>query len=67
MDEILMKTLIFNGSARKDGDTQNLIDELTAQLKGEYKIVNHPGRVGRDFRLSGGVRQCRHRLAHLLL
>ena len=40
MDEILMKTLIFNGSARKDGDTQNLIDELTAQLKGEYKIVN---------------------------
>ena len=35
-----MKTLIFNGSARKNGETQSMIDALTAQLEGEYKIVN---------------------------
>ena len=35
-----MKTLIFNGSARKNGETQSMIDALTAQLEGEYKVVN---------------------------
>ena len=35
-----MKTLIFNGSARKNGETQSMIDALKAQLEGEYKIVN---------------------------
>ena len=35
-----MRTLIFNGSARKNGDTQSLIEELTRQLEGEVRIVN---------------------------
>ncbi|MBN1055596.1 MULTISPECIES: GNAT family N-acetyltransferase [unclassified Clostridium] len=35
-----MKTLIFNGSPRKDGDTVSLINELVKQLNGEYRIVN---------------------------
>lgn len=36
-----MKTLIFNGSARKNGDTQSLIEELVRQLEGETLIVTH--------------------------
>ncbi len=35
-----MKTLIFNGSARKNGDTQSLIEELVRQLEGETLIVD---------------------------
>lgn len=35
-----MKTLILNGSPRKDGDTISLINKLTEQLNGEYKIVD---------------------------
>lgn len=35
-----MKTLILNGSPRKNGDTVNLINKLTAQLNGEYKIID---------------------------
>ena len=35
-----MKTLIFNGSPRKNGDTITLINEVIGNLKGEYKIVN---------------------------
>lgn len=35
-----MKTLIFNGSARKNGDTQSLIEELVRQLEGEILIVD---------------------------
>ncbi len=35
-----MKTLIINGSPRKNGDTVSLINKLTEQLNGEYKIVN---------------------------
>ena len=35
-----MKTLIFNGSPRKAGDTVSLLSELVNQLKGEYIIVN---------------------------
>ena len=35
-----MKTLIFNGSARKNGDTYALINELTRQLEGEYRVVD---------------------------
>lgn len=35
-----MKTLIFNGSPRKNGDTVSLINLLTEKIKGEYKIVN---------------------------
>ena len=34
-----MRTLIFNGSARKNGDTQSLIEELTRQLEGEVRII----------------------------
>ena len=33
-----MKTLILNGSPRKNGDTVSLIKKLTQQLNGEYKI-----------------------------
>lgn len=35
-----MKTLIFNGSPRKNGDTASLLRLLTAQLEGAYHIVN---------------------------
>ena len=35
-----MKTLIFNGSPRKNGDTESLIKKVTGEIKGEYKIVN---------------------------
>lgn len=35
-----MKTLIFNGSPRKNGDTVGLINEFIKELDGEYKIVN---------------------------
>lgn len=34
-----MKTLILNGSPRKNGDTAGLINELTKKIAGEYKIV----------------------------
>ncbi|HWT75201.1 MAG TPA: flavodoxin family protein [Mobilitalea sp.] len=33
-----MKTLIFNGSPRKNGDTKNLLDLLIQKLDGEYRI-----------------------------
>ena len=35
-----MKTLIFNGSTRKDGDTEALIHGFTNHLKGEIKIIS---------------------------
>ncbi len=35
-----MKTLILNGSPRKNGDTVSLINKLTEQLNGEYKTVD---------------------------
>ena len=35
-----MKTLILNGSPRKNGDTVSLINKLTEQLNGEHKIVD---------------------------
>ena len=35
-----MKTLIFNGSPRKNGDTVSLLRLLTEKLESEHKIVN---------------------------
>lgn len=35
-----MKTLILNGSPRKSGNTQALLNLFTKQLTGEYKTVN---------------------------
>lgn len=35
-----MKTLILNGSPRKNGDTVSLINKLIKQLNCEYKIVD---------------------------
>ena len=35
-----MKTLIFNGSPRKSGDTAGLLDELKKHLKGDIKTVS---------------------------
>ncbi len=35
-----MKTLILNGSPRKNGDTVSLIRRITGQLEGEYRIVD---------------------------
>ena len=35
-----MKTLIFNGSPRENGDTVSLIQELTGKLTGEVKIID---------------------------
>lgn len=36
----MKKTLILNGSPRVKGDTVSLIDIITKNLDGEYKIVN---------------------------
>lgn len=33
-----MKTIIFNGSPRKEGDTVSLINKVIENLNGEYKI-----------------------------
>ena len=35
-----MKTLIINGSPRKNGNTTALVNKLTDNLQGEYKILN---------------------------
>jgi multimeric flavodoxin WrbA len=35
-----MKTLIFNGSPRKSGDTVSLINKMTENLNGEYLIIH---------------------------
>lgn len=35
-----MKTLIFNGSPRKDGDTAALLNEFMKNIEGECKIVD---------------------------
>lgn len=35
-----MKTLILNGSPRKNGDTMTLIKELMAHINGEVKLVH---------------------------
>lgn len=35
-----MKTLILNGSPRKNGDTVSLIHKVIENLEGEYKIIN---------------------------
>lgn len=35
-----MKTLIFNGSPRKNGDTAAVLDKLMKNLEGEHKMVN---------------------------
>ena len=35
-----MKTLIFQGSPRKNGNTATLVNEVVTRLKGEYKIVD---------------------------
>ncbi len=34
-----MKTLIFNGSPRKKGNTSTLVEELVRQLEGDVKII----------------------------
>ena len=36
----MMKTLILNGSPRKNGNTAGLIRKITESISGEYKIVN---------------------------
>lgn len=35
-----MKTLIFNGSPRINGDTESLLKVVTENVAGEYKVVN---------------------------
>lgn len=35
-----MKTLILNGSPRVNGDTESLIQVVTQNIVGEYKIIN---------------------------
>ncbi|ADL53900.1 flavodoxin family protein [Clostridium cellulovorans] len=35
-----MKTLIFNGSPRKNGDTQAMINEFRKHINGEVKIID---------------------------
>ena len=40
MDSETKKTLIFNGSPRKNGDTAALLRILTAELTGEFRVVD---------------------------
>ncbi len=35
-----MKTLIFNGSPRKNGDTVSFLNEFIKYIKGEYKVID---------------------------
>lgn len=35
-----MKTLIFNGSPRKKGDTMSLVNLITENIKGEVKLID---------------------------
>ena len=35
-----MKTLIFNGSPRENGNTVSLINKATEKIAGEYKVIN---------------------------
>ena len=35
-----MKTLIFNGSPRIQGDTISLVNKVIASIEGEYKLIN---------------------------
>jgi hypothetical protein len=34
-----MKTLIFNGSPRKNGDTAALINQFTKHINGDYRVI----------------------------
>lgn len=38
-----MKTLILNGSPRSNGDTASLLNVITQNITGEYRIVNAYG------------------------
>ena len=40
MEEIIIKTLILNGSPRINGDTSSLIKKITEKIAGEYKIID---------------------------
>lgn len=40
-----MKTLIINGSPKKNGDTQALIDAFLSGLSGEYKMLSQKDRI----------------------
>lgn len=35
-----MKTLIFNGSPRREGESSKIIKEITKKINGEYRIVD---------------------------
>ena len=35
-----MKTLILNGSPRKNGDTVSLIEKIVERIVGEYRILD---------------------------
>lgn len=41
MEKVIeMKTLILNGSPRKNGDTESLVNLVIDNLKCDYKIIN---------------------------
>lgn len=40
IQEEKIKTLIFSGTPRKNGDTMKLINEFIKYLDGEYKIID---------------------------
>ncbi len=46
-----MKTLIFNGSPRKNGETAYMIHTLQENLGGEYKWLMHTGTDSSVYRL----------------
>jgi len=40
-----LKTLIINGSSKKNGDTEVLVNELVKYLNGEIRIVSHEDKI----------------------
>ena len=40
LEKTIMKTLILNGSPRKNGDTASLISIITQNIEGNYRIVD---------------------------
>ena len=41
-----MKTLIFSGTPRENGDTMALVNEFISHLNGEYRIIDAIANLG---------------------
>ena len=53
----ILKTLIINGSPKKNGDTEVLVNELVKYLNGEVKVISHKDKIE-------PCNDCRHCWSH---